>query len=69
MTEPITYTTVTAAAATGLSKDLIERAIRAGELKAKRTGKTNDEGKQTGRYLITRGALDDWIDSLEDVVA
>lgn len=66
MTTPLAYNTVTAAAAVGLSKDSIEIAIRTGALKAKRTGRTNAEGKQTGRYLIRHTDLVDWFDGLED---
>jgi hypothetical protein len=61
-----------AAIATGLSVDLIKRAIRSGALRAKRSGvleKDTTRGKAgdpAGRYLVTVDALQAWLDSLED---
>lgn len=65
-TPPLAYNARQAAAEVGLSKDTIENAIRSGALKAKRSGKTNADGRQTGRYLIAHRDLVDWFNSLED---
>ena len=61
MTERLSYTREEAAALVGVKVDTIRRAVNSGKLRAKRTGK--DGG---GKYLITREALKDWLDSLED---
>lgn len=66
MTIKLALTTDEAATATGLSPDTIKKAIRAGKLPAKRSGETNEDGKQTGRYLIKVDSLRDWLDGLED---
>lgn len=61
-----------AATATGLSTDTIKKAIRAGHLAAKRSSRLTvdsmrgDKGDPAGRYLITVGALTDWLDGLAD---
>lgn len=52
-----TLTTAEAAELTGLSKDTIARARKAGDLPAKRVG---------SRVLIRHVDLDAWLDSLED---
>lgn len=44
-----------------VSKDTIERAIRAQKLRAKKTGKNGG-----GRYLVAASALDAWFDTLVD---
>lgn len=69
MSDPIAYTPQTAAAALGVSQDLIRKAVNAGVIKAKRTGATNPDGRQTGRILIARGDLLDWFHGLEDQAA
>jgi len=64
--------TAEAAIATGLSQDVIKRAIRSGKLRAKRSGvleKDTTRGKAgdpAGRYLVTVDALREWLDGLED---
>mgnify|MGYP000996520595 FL=1 len=64
--------TAEAAIATGLSQDVIKRAIRSGKLQAKRSGvleKDTTRGKAgdpAGRYLVTVDALREWLDGLED---
>jgi excisionase family DNA binding protein len=49
----------TAAKVTCLGRDTIKRAIRSGQLRAKRSG-------QGGKYLISPAALQAWFDGLED---
>jgi len=65
MTERMFFTTAQAAEATGLSVSTIEGYLRSGALKAKRSGRDPD-GNPAGRYVITRQALMDWFESLED---
>lgn len=55
------FTREEAAQMCGLGTDTIRRAISAGKLRAKRTGK--DGG---GKYLISADALRDWFEQLED---
>jgi len=57
MTRQLAYSPQEAAAATSLSHDVIEKAVRAGELPAKRRGR---------RILIPAGDLERWLDGLED---
>lgn len=61
----VAYTIATAAEATGLSRKTIERAVKAGKLRAKRSSLTPD-GEPTGSYVIPAPALAAWIDSLAD---
>jgi excisionase family DNA binding protein len=65
VTPRIALTREEAAQATGVSLDTIRRAIRAGHLKAKRSGKDAD-GNPSGKYLIRVSELEAWVDSLED---
>ena len=65
MTTPIAYKLADAAAATGLSGKTLLRAITAGTLPAKRTGKPDPDGKPTGVYLIKADDLMAFIDGLE----
>lgn len=44
-----------------VSKDTIERAIRAQNLRAKKTGANGG-----GKYLVSASDLDDWFDGLVD---
>jgi hypothetical protein len=55
--EPITYDVTSAAAATGVSTDVIRRAIRAGDL-ATRSPKVN--GRQISKPLIPADELRRW---------
>jgi len=64
-TTPLSYTTTSAAAATGLSAKTISRAIKARKLRAKRSSVTED-GEPTGSYLILHDELMAWLQSLED---
>lgn len=66
MNTPISYDTRAASDAIGVSESHIGRAIRAGELPAKRSGKVNKDGKQTGKYLIAHADLIAWFNGLED---
>lgn len=54
-----------AADAVGVSKETIRRAIHAGSLKAKRSGK-NGDGDGSGKYLVAVSALEDWFENLVD---
>lgn len=65
MTAPIAYKLADAAAATGLSGKTLLRAINAGHLPAKRTGKPDANDKPTGVYLIKAVDLMAFIDGLE----
>lgn len=59
--DPMFFTREQAAQRASVSLDTIRRAINAGRLRAKRTGK--DGG---GKYLISAQALQDWFEQLED---
>lgn len=61
----LAYTRQEAAEACGVSEDTIKKAINAGALKAKRSGKT-DDGDGVGKYLITTTALNAWLEQLAD---
>lgn len=65
MTKPLAYTFRTAEEATGLSRKTLERAVKAGRLKAKRTGVTED-GQPSGSYVILADGLQAWLDGLPD---
>lgn len=65
MTERLAFTLQDAADATGLSKSHFDRAIRAGQLRAKRSNKTKD-GEGTGRLLILAADLRAYLDALAD---
>jgi len=49
-----------------VSLKTIERAIGSGALKAKRTSTDPKTGLPSGRYRISRDALDAWFDNLPD---
>lgn len=55
------FTREEAAQAIGLGVDTVSKAINAGTLRAKRSGR--DGG---GKYLISQQALHEWFDQLED---
>lgn len=65
MTTSLAYTLNSAASATGLSRSTIERAVKSGALRAKRTGRTED-GEPAGSYLILAADLQAWLDGLVD---
>jgi len=58
MTAPIAYTPKTAAEATGLSIDVIKRAIRSGDLKATRP---LIDGREVAKDSIAPVALERWL--------
>lgn len=60
----IAYSATEAAEATGVAPDTIKRAIRAGQLKAKRTA-IDSKGVPAGKYLILHTDLIAWLDGLE----
>lgn len=66
MSGPMFLTREEAAREAGVSLDTIRRAINRGALKAKRTGWDDEKKVATGKYLITREALQDWFDGLAD---
>lgn len=69
MTEQLFMDRKAAAKTTGLSVDVLTSAIKAGKLRAKRSGvRVLDDGTEVpvGKYLITREALMEWYDQLED---
>jgi excisionase family DNA binding protein len=59
------YTREEAAEVTRLSKGTIDRYLRSGELKAKRSARDAD-GNPAGKVLISRDALMEWFEGLED---
>lgn len=65
MTTPLAYSMAGAVAATGLSKSTLERAIKSGRLKAKKSD-VDDDGYPTGVWVIPAKALQEYIDGLVD---
>lgn len=65
MTNPLAYSKAGAAAAAGVSAKTLERAIKEGRLRAKRSGVASD-GEPAGRVLILASALEEWLESLVD---
>ncbi|MCW2529348.1 MAG: hypothetical protein JWM76_4208 [Pseudonocardiales bacterium] len=65
MTAPRAYSKAAAAEAAGVSEQTIDRAIKAGLLRAKRTSKTAD-GEPAGKVVILVTALDAWLEGLVD---
>lgn len=61
MTEVLFFTRKQAAEVTNTSEDTIRAAINTGKLRAKRLGDAKN-----AKYLISRGALEDWFHELED---
>lgn len=62
---PLSYSVATAVAATGLSRSHLERAIKAGQLKAKKSSLTED-GEPTGKYVILATDLQAYLSGLVD---
>jgi excisionase family DNA binding protein len=62
---PLSYTIRTASEATGLSAKTIDRAIKSGKLRSKRSGETKD-GEPTGSYVILADELQTWLENLRD---
>lgn len=65
MSQAISYSLKGAAAATGLSTSALDRAIRKGHLRAKKSSQDED-GNPTGVWIITASALQSYIDGLVD---
>jgi hypothetical protein len=65
MTAPISYSLKGAAAATGLSPSTLERAIKAGRLRAKKSSEDAD-GNPVGTWVILASALKSYVDGLVD---
>jgi hypothetical protein len=61
----LAYSLFEAAEATGLSEDSLKQAIRRGDLKAKRSARSED-GDGVGKYILTATALNAWLDGLAD---
>lgn len=66
MTEHMFLSREDAAREAGVSLDTIRRAINKGELKAKRLGWDDEKKVATGKYLVTREALQEWFEGLAD---
>lgn len=65
MTDPISYSMSGAVTATGLSKSTLERAIRAGRLRAKKSD-VDADGNPIGVWVIPATALRSFVDGLVD---
>lgn len=66
VTAPLSYSKAAAAEATGVSAQTLDRAIRSGRLRAKRTG-LDKNGDPAGKVLILAADLVAWLDGLENV--
>lgn len=65
MNAPISYSMAGAVEASGLSKSTLERAIKAGRLRAKKSDQDAD-GNPTGVWVITRASLEEFVNGLVD---
>lgn len=65
MSTPLSYSMAGAVAATGLSKSHLDRAIRAGQLKAKKSGRDAD-GEPVGSFVILARDLEAYLNGLVD---
>jgi hypothetical protein len=63
---PLSYSTITASAATGLSRSQLDRAIRAGELKARKSSRHEETGEPIGKWVILAADLQAYLDSLPE---
>lgn len=61
----ISYSLKGAAAATGLSSNTLERAIRTGHLRAKKSS-TDEDGNPTGVWVIPAESLKAYVDAMVD---
>lgn len=59
----LSFSIKTAAEATSLSPQSIERAIKSGALKARKSSR-NEKGEPTGKYLILARDLERYLDGL-----
>lgn len=64
-TTPLSFSIVGAAAATGLSRSYLDRAIKSGDLPAKKSSR-NDDGQPTGKWLILTRDLESFLERLAD---
>lgn len=64
-TTPLAYNMAGAVAASGMSRSALERAIRDGRLRAKKSS-VDDDGNPVGNWIITAPALQAFIDGLVD---
>ena len=65
LVKPLSYNIKDAAVACGLSRSYLDRAIRTGQLKAKRSALPDDTtGKSRGSYVIRAADLEAFIDAL-----
>lgn len=62
---PLSYSMNGAIAATGFSRSYLERAIRSGKLRAKKSTQTED-GEPTGSWVILHSDLEDYLNGLVD---
>lgn len=62
MSEPLAYDRKTAAEICGVSEDTISRAIASGALEARAVSR--DKNDKTTKTLITRRALEAWLEAL-----
>lgn len=62
----LAYTLDQAAALCGLSKDSLYRAVKSGELRAKRTTRSEHGAPPAGRILVLRKDLEAFLEALPD---
>lgn len=65
MSATLAYSISGAVGATGLSKAHLERAIKAGKLRAKKSSRDKD-GEPVGKYVILARDLEAYLDGLVD---
>lgn len=61
----LAYSLATAAQETSLSKATLERAIKSGALRAKKSSVTED-GEPAGSWVILHDSLTSWLEGLAD---
>lgn len=64
--QALAYTIDDAARLCSLSRDSLYRAIKSGELRAKRTSRGKQGSPPTGRILILRRDLEQFLENLDD---
>jgi hypothetical protein len=65
MSTALAYSKTGAADAAGVSTQTLDRAIKSGALRAKRSNVT-DDGEPAGKVIILATDLADWLDGLAD---
>lgn len=63
---PLSYSITAAVEATGLSKSHLDRAIRAGDLKARKSGRDEETGEPVGKWVLLAKDLQAYLDSLPE---